>query len=50
MPGTPGNPIITQEWQAAILFAVGIGVVFLIHRYILRKIARDRRRASDTEE
>ena len=50
MPGTPGNPIITQEWQAAILIAVGIAVVFLIHRYVQRKIARDRRRASDTEE
>ncbi len=50
MLGTPGHPIITQEWQAAILFVVGIGAVVLIHRLILRKIARDRRRASDTEE
>ncbi len=50
MPGTPGNPIITEEWQAGLVLLVGVAIVFLIHRYVLRKIARDRRRSSDTEE
>ena len=47
MPGTPGNPIVTQEWQAAILFAVGIVVVALIHRYVKKRVARERPRDCD---
>ena len=47
MLGSPGNPIVTEEWQFAIVFAVGVGLVVLIHRYIRRKIARDRARESD---
>jgi membrane protein implicated in regulation of membrane protease activity len=47
MLGTPGHPIITAEWQGLLLLAVGIAVVALIHRYVKRRIARDRSRDID---
>ena len=47
MLGTPGNPIVTEEWQALLLFAVGIAVVALIHSHVRRRAARDRARDRD---
>ncbi len=47
MPGMPGNPIITEEWQMLLLLAVGIGIVVFIHKFILRRVARDARRDRD---
>ena len=49
MLGTPGNPIITQEWQLIVVLAIGIGVVALIHQFIRRKVARDKVRDRDEE-
>jgi len=40
MFGTPGTPIVTEEWQALPLFA-------LIHRHVRRRAARDRARDRD---
>ena len=47
MPGTPGNPIVTQEWQFLIVLAVGILAVALIHRYVKKRVARERPRDRD---
>ena len=46
MPGTPGNPIITEEWQIALVSAVIVTVVWILTR-IARRVAdkyRDRDR------
>jgi len=47
MLGTPGNPIVTEEWQGAIVLVVGIVVVALIHRYVKSRVARERSRDRD---
>ena len=47
MLGTPGHPLITAEWQFAIVFAVGVAAVFVIHRIARRMAARDRSRDRD---
>ncbi len=47
MLGTPGNPIVTEEWQFLIVLAVGILAVALIHRYVKRRVARERLRDRD---
>ena len=44
MPGTPGHPIVTQEWQFLIVLAVGIAAVFVIHRIVRRLVAREKSR------
>ncbi len=43
----PARPLITEFWQAALLLAVGIGVVALITRYARRRAERDRRNADE---
>ena len=43
----PYWPLITEEWQAALLFAVGIAVVALITRLARRRAARARRETDE---
>ncbi|MER2604949.1 MAG: hypothetical protein ABTQ29_03885 [Siculibacillus sp.] len=47
MLGTPGNPIVTEEWQFALVLVVGVAIVALIHRIVRRRVARDRRDRND---
>ncbi|WP_333825234.1 hypothetical protein [Pinisolibacter sp.] len=42
MPGTPGNPIVTQEWQIALVLIAGFAVAYLLHRIARRMAAKER--------
>ena len=44
MPGTPGHPIVTQEWQFLIVLVVGVAAVAIIHQIVRRLVARDKNR------
>ncbi|MBL8573775.1 MAG: ABC transporter ATP-binding protein [Hyphomicrobiaceae bacterium] len=41
MPGQPGSPLITQEWQIALVLVAGVIVVAILNRIIRRKVRRD---------
>ena len=47
MLGTPGHPLITQEWQIALVILAGLGVAYLLHRIARRIAAKERFRADD---
>ena len=47
MLGTPGNPIVTEEWQILLVLAVGVVVVAVLHRIARRIVARQQARDRD---
>ena len=47
MLGQPGSPLITQEWQIALVLVAGVVIVAILNRIIRRKVRRQQAERRD---